>query len=165
MDFKNACYISRQRSKRSPRCVPCLMIQNLGRLPKLEKGKPIVRWCQETLRRMAIFHSTQKEKTASGFSHVLKINKSSLSNFPPQPVCAYEEVLNNFKIKIIQHIRMKEQMGKKVTLQKKYLFLVFWTYILHYCIEEGTWGQLKRLNHNLSNALWSRIQCTSQVRM
>lgn len=37
------------------------------------------------------------------------------------------------------------------------------TYILHLGVEHCTRWQLKRLNHDLSNTLWIRIQCTSQV--
>lgn len=38
------------------------------------------------------------------------------------------------------------------------------TYVLHLGVEHCTRWQLKRLNHDLSNTLWIRIQCTSQVR-
>lgn len=39
------------------------------------------------------------------------------------------------------------------------------TYVLHLGVEHCTRWQLKRLNHDLSNTLWIRIQCTSQVRI
>lgn len=39
------------------------------------------------------------------------------------------------------------------------------TYILNLGVEHCTRWQLKRLNHDLSNTLWIRIQCTSQVRI
>lgn len=34
------------------------------------------------------------------------------------------------------------------------------TYILHLSVEQSTWGQLKRLYHNLGHTLWSETQCT-----
>lgn len=39
------------------------------------------------------------------------------------------------------------------------------TYVLHLGVEHCTRWQLKRLNHDLSNTLWIRIQRTSQVRI
>lgn len=34
------------------------------------------------------------------------------------------------------------------------------TYILHLSVEQSTWGQLKRLYHNLGHTLWSKTQPT-----